>query len=95
MPVAWRPADGALPHLRYWGGDYVVYSPLSGDTHFLDIATGEVLRSVIAAPQPLGALCARLGAFLELPDDERLAAHVAQILARLETLALVEPLDAC
>ena len=95
MPVAWRPAAGDAPRLRYWGGDYVAYSPLSGNTHFLDIATGEVLRAVVAAPQTSHALCARLAALLELPADGRLAAHAEQILARLEELALIEPVEAC
>jgi len=95
VPVVWRPAAAGVPSVRYWGGDYVVYSPLSGDTHFLDIATGEVLRALIASPQSDAALCARLAAFLELAQDEALAAHLQQILGRLEELALIEPLEAC
>jgi len=76
--------------MRYWGGDYVVYSPLTGDTHFLDIAAGELLRAIVAAPQASEALGAQLASLLELEHDARLAAHVERVLAQLDALGLIE-----
>ena len=88
--MSWRAAGDEAPRMRYWAGDYVVYSPLSGDTHFLDIAAGELLRSIVAAPQTSSVLGARLARLLEVPQDERLAAEIERTLAQLEALGLIE-----
>ena len=48
--AAWQvPVEAKLP-LRYWDGDYVVYNPLTGNTHVLDIVAGKVLEIIMAGP---------------------------------------------
>jgi len=43
---AWKIWGGRELELRYWDGDYVVYNPLNGSTHVLDIVAGEVLKAI-------------------------------------------------
>lgn len=82
--------------MRNWDGDYVVYNPLSGNTHILDIVTGEVLKVIAAGPARASALCGRVADFLELPaDDDNLSHHVGKILSVLDVLGLIEPAHRC
>ena len=87
---SWRVAAGALP-VRSWGGDYVVYNPLSGDTHIFDLLAGEVLCTVVRGAGSERELRQRLAVLLEVPDDAALAAEVRRILAELDELGLIEP----
>jgi PqqD family protein of HPr-rel-A system len=77
--------------LRVWDGEVVVYNPLSGDTHLLDVLTGELLRVIIAGPATVPALRAAAAMLLEVPDDESLGQHVGQALAALDESGLIEP----
>jgi PqqD family protein of HPr-rel-A system len=86
--------DGPLP-LRCWDGDYVVYNPLSGNTHVLDIVTGEVLKAIMAGETGTSEVCQHIANFLEVPDDAGIAEHVGRILAALDRLALIEPANGC
>jgi PqqD family protein of HPr-rel-A system len=93
--TAWRvPVAGTLP-LRYWNGDCVVYNPLTGSTHVLDIVAGEVLKVIMAAPATSRELCQHVAEFLEIPNDVRTADNVDAVLAALDELGLIEPVEAC
>lgn len=92
---AWRlTVDGPLP-FRCWDGDYVVYNPLSGNTHVLDIVTGEVLTSIMTTLARSSELCRHVADYLEVPNDAAVAEHVARILDALDRLGLIEPADGC
>ena len=93
--TAWRvPITGTLP-LKYWNGDYVVYNPLTGSTHVLDIVAGEVLKVIMAAPATSRELCRHVAEFLEISNDLRTADNVDAVLAALDELGLIEPVEAC
>jgi PqqD family protein of HPr-rel-A system len=93
--IAWRSAAGEPVPLRCWDGDFVVYNPVSGNTHFLDIVTGEILRSIMSRGMWGSELCRHIANFLEVPNDGALAEHVGRILAMLDRLALIEPANGC
>jgi len=93
--AAWQvPVEAKLP-LRYWDGDYVVYNPLTGNTHVLDIVAGKVLEIIMAGPATSAELCQHIAAFLDVPNDLRTAENVDAILAVLDRLGLIEPVAAC
>jgi PqqD family protein of HPr-rel-A system len=77
--------------MRTWDGDVVVYNPLSGDTHLLDVLTGELLRVIIAGPATVAALREAAASLLEVPDDDSLGRHVGEALAALDESGLIEP----
>jgi PqqD family protein of HPr-rel-A system len=91
----WRLAADAAPPIRCWQGDFVVYNPLSGDTHIFDIVAGTALEAVAAGPTSSAAVCRRVASLLDVPNDEQVAANVDVILARLDDLGLIEPADVC
>jgi len=69
----------------------VVFSPLSGSTHILDVVAGTLIERLEAGAAAEGELGTLLASFLELPIDASLSAEVARILGQLDELGLVEP----
>lgn len=88
---SWRALGGL--QWRCWDGDVVVFNPLSGYTHVLDVVAGQILTLLISDPRPGSAVRRAVAAFLEVPDDDRIAATVHDTLIRLEDTGLVEPVD--
>ena len=43
---SWRVVEGL--RWRCWDGDFVVFNPLSGYTHLLDVVTGQILTLLIS-----------------------------------------------
>ena len=84
-------AGGEPLRWRCWAGDYVVFSPLSGHTHVLDILTGQVLTVIISESPSVAELRTQISTFLEVENDERLAKTIDGILSRLDDAGLVEP----
>ncbi len=83
QPLAWRE----------WDGEYVVYNPLSGSTHLLDLVSGKVLKAIEAAEAPpdTSTVCARIAAFLEIEPGPQVEENVTAILTRLDELGLIAP----
>ena len=76
---------------RCWAGDYVVFSPLSGQTHFLDVFAGHILERIMAGAPSILELRSEAARFLEVELDDRLAQTVDELLRRLEEVGLIEP----
>lgn len=100
-PTVWRLIwRGDLP-MHDWEGDLVVYNPLSGNSHVLDIVTGEVLRLIAAGPQSERELLDEIVRFLDLSDvsmeegDDSVLGKLRFRLAVLVDLGLIEPAAAC
>jgi PqqD family protein of HPr-rel-A system len=91
----WRLSGEGPPAVRCWEGDYVVYNRRSGDTHVLDIVTGEVIRALMAGEARSGELCRRVSEFLEVPNDAEVSDLVDRILTALDELGLIEPANGC
>lgn len=84
-------SDQAL-HLHCWDDEYVVYNNLSGDTHLLGSAAAQVLLKLQQAPADAMAVARSLASLLQVEMmDESLAPQIANLLADLNALALIEP----
>jgi PqqD family protein of HPr-rel-A system len=93
--ATWRTTVESPFPFRVWDGDYVVYNPLSGNTHLLDIVTGEVLTTIMASPVRGSELCRHVAGFLEVPNDPGVEEQVGKILLSLDRLGLIESADGC
>ncbi|HVO91142.1 MAG TPA: HPr-rel-A system PqqD family peptide chaperone [Casimicrobiaceae bacterium] len=78
-----------MPH-RIWDGDYVVYNPVSGNTHILDIVSGELLAALFDGERDASQLHTHIARFLDVPDDALVATRVDRVLEVLDDLGLVE-----
>ena len=87
----WRVVGSEPLRWRAWAGDYVVFNPLSGQTHFLDIVTGQILKRIIHGSSSIDELCSEISTFLEVGDDSYLAEMISDILSRLDGVGLIEP----
>ena len=67
----------------------MVYNPLSGHTHYLDIVSGQVLMLITDGLCETDEICSRIGAFFEV-DSDRVAATVCETLEKLEGVQLIE-----
>ena len=76
---------------RDWGGDTIIYHPLSGDTQLLDIAVAEVLKLISERRAKRGEIREQLASFLEVDNDSELDKAVSQILGKLDDLGIIEP----
>lgn len=76
---------------RSWGGESVVFSPISGETHFLNAFSDEVLAQVESQPLTVEEIIDRL-AELTAPDQvQDLPGNVAAIVHRFDDIGLIEP----
>lgn len=91
----WRISTDQDLTWRQWDGDYVVYNPVSGDTHILDIVTGEILRGLATGPASEEEIARRMAAFLEVEKDDALNEAALTMVEKLDELGLIEPLPPC
>ena len=69
----------------------MVFNPLSGETHILDIVTGRVLEIVALESPSTAELRLEIAAFLEVDENGEVAEAVNKILLELEEVGLIEP----
>lgn len=89
---SWRLcARGSELACRQWQGDLVVFNPISGATHLLDIVSGEVFRALMEGPAGARDLARRIAKLLEVDCNEETVAAAERILDNLDQLGLAEP----
>lgn len=93
--TAWKVTGAAKLHWRCWDGDYVVFNPLSGDTHLLEAVAGRVLMDILASPATTDELILRTADFLDVETGDGLSEYVKDVLSKLDELGLIEPVRSC
>jgi PqqD family protein of HPr-rel-A system len=88
--LTWRITPGQALRHRTWQGEVVLYNDLSGDTHLLDESALHLLHKLQNGPAAEPELGACVRAEFEADGGEVDDASVAQVLAELEVLALIE-----
>lgn len=88
--MKWQAVSAQALRLTSWDDEFVVYNGLSGDTHLLDLTTGQILRAVCDAPADIEELAGSLGEFWHVHPDEEFRVGIQRILNDLRALALVE-----
>ena len=91
----WRAVDGEDLVWRDWDGDCVVFSPTSGNTHVLDILSGEVLKAIAEARRRNQELVSHAALYLDVPESTDLKAVVRDVTERLEAAGLIEEVADC
>ena len=90
----WRVPDGVVLRRRIWDDEGVVYHPLSGETHLLNVTAIVVLDLIEADPRSVPGL---VDALIESDDVENagereaMTDQVAELVSHLDALGLVEP----
>lgn len=83
----WRLVDSPRTLIVRFDDEYLVFNPLSWDTHMLNQSAASVLEALRASPCSF----AELTAGWSEPESDDLSVHpVATLLHELETMGLVE-----
>ena len=69
----------------------VFYNPASGDSHYLDLLSGEGLRCLERRPMTSSDLVEELSGVLEVPADDALSRYVERMLSSFSKLGLTKP----
>ncbi len=86
----WRTLGEEPLRFRSWNGDYIVYSPFSGQTHRLDITAGHLIELLIDAPTDTEKLYHELSQFLGDEDNDLFRSSIDVVLENLDELGLIE-----
>lgn len=87
----WRVPDGVVLRRRIWDDEGVVYHPLSGETHLLNVTAIVVLDLIEADPRSVPGLVDALIKRNDPGEREIMAEQVAELVSHLDALGLVEP----
>lgn len=89
--MKWRArVEPKLIH-RSWGGESVVFSPISGETHFLNAFSYEVLTQLESQPLTVEDIVDRLAELTAADQAADLPDNVAMIVQRFDHIGLIEP----
>ncbi len=84
----WRIADSL--HWHSWGDEYIVYHPLSGDTHLLGKAAVHLLLALQQTTTDTLSLSKSLASMMGVRTSSEFMLEMNKILADLNKLALIE-----
>lgn len=75
--------------IENWDGEFTVFQPESGKTHFLNEMGLQILVMLDQSPISLEILCQKLSEYFTLQPDAQFPGQVAQTLWRYEVLGLI------
>ena len=89
--MKWRARTAPKLVRRSWEGESVVFSPISGETHFLNAFSDEILATLETGPLAVEDVIERLVEIM--PDDEadRVRDEVIGVMHRFDDIGLIEP----
>lgn len=73
---------------RRWNDEYVVYNPVSGESHLLDFVSAQGLMQLEKHAASTEQLVHDVGVILEIPADGELSRYVQQMVTELSELGL-------
>ena len=88
--ICWRAVPANELHFAQWGDDAVLFHGRSGLTHLVNGATAVLLSEVLASPRTLESATEALASAQSACAGEHFLSEVAELIARLEMLGLVE-----
>ena len=86
----WQTLGDEPLRFRSWDGDYIVYSPFSGQTHGLDITAGYLIELLTDGPKNTEKLYHALSQFLGDLNNDRFRSSIDSVLEKLDELGFIE-----
>lgn len=91
--MQWRAVDFASLRVVDWDGEFTVFQPVAGKTHFLNEMGLQILTLLHQSPATLEQLCLFLARHFALSLDESFMQQIQTTLDRFEALGLVAAVD--
>lgn len=89
--MRWRARNNPKPIRRTWEGESVIFSPLSGETHFLNAFSDEALAALEEEALTLDGLVERLRELTPEDQGAKLAESLGALIQRFDDIGLIEP----
>lgn len=89
----WKTLGDEPLRFRSWDGDYIVYSPFSGQTQRLNITAGYLIELLIDGPRTAEIFYKDLSEHLEMHDDDTFKSSIDGVLNVLSELDLIEKIS--
>ncbi|MFO7579563.1 MAG: HPr-rel-A system PqqD family peptide chaperone [Nitrosomonas halophila] len=87
--IHWRSSCFSSLRIENWDGEFTVFQPASGKTHFLNAMGLQILVLLDQAPTTLDTVCIRLTESFAVTNDARFRQQIASTLQRYEALGLI------
>jgi len=88
--MKWRTRLNSEEQLRQMGEEYVVYDAVSGSTHLLGAAAGQILLHLEFTPMDVHNLMIVLGAEWQQTPESDVEQGIEAVLKELQSMDLVE-----
>lgn len=91
--TSWRSVNFSSLHIEEWNGEYTVFHPESGKTHFLNQMGFQILMDLHRHPLSaisIDEICQSLINQFQLQPDTAFSDQVNKILHRFDELGLIE-----
>jgi PqqD family protein of HPr-rel-A system len=90
--MQWQTINCSILKAHCWNDEYVVYNPLSGDTHILDKHAADMLSALQSSSSDVLSLAHRLSGKWCCDIDAVLLEEIEAALFDMHALSLVEPI---
>ncbi|ABI58757.1 HPr-rel-A system PqqD family peptide chaperone [Nitrosomonas eutropha] len=87
---SWYSSHFSSLYIENWDGEFTVFQPESGKTHFLNEMGLHILTILDGSPLRLNTICQELSVHFSLQPDTQFFGKIAQTLQRYEALGLIE-----
>jgi len=88
--MQWRTRLCSSEQIRQLGEEYVAYDAVSGSTHLLGFAAGQILLQLEHAPMDTASLASQLSQTWQQNPQSDFEQGIAAVLFELQTMDLVE-----
>jgi PqqD family protein of HPr-rel-A system len=89
----WRAPGFSLLRIENWEGEFTVFQPQCGKTHFLNEMGLYILTLLHQSPATLETICQELSVHFTLQVDENFSEQIAKTLLRYEALGLTTRIE--
>lgn len=89
MVFYWYPNNFSSLRIKNWDGEFTVFQPESGKTHFLNEMGLQILTILDRSPATLETVCKALSECFSLQPDKDFPGQIAKTLHRFEALGLI------
>lgn len=90
--MQWQIINGSDLKTRCWNDEFVVYNPLSGDTHILNKRAADLLFALRSAASDVLSLAQLLSCKWRCDIDAAFLEEIEATLFDMQALSLVEPI---
>jgi PqqD family protein of HPr-rel-A system len=85
----WRSSGFVSLRIENWDGEFTVFQPESGKTHFLNEMGLRILAMLDQSPATLDIICRDLSEHFSLQSNAHFSEQIARTLHRFEALGLI------